>query len=331
MVQRDQVVGCLLGKCVADALGVPAEGRGVAAAAQWVEHLRASSVEEIAESFIGQYTDDSQLARELMISCVERGGFDPADYARRIADLFDQRRVYGAGAATKRAAERLLWGVAWDQAGEPAPAAGNGTAMRAAPVGLLHAGDADAMARVAHEQGVCTHLDPRCSAGAAAIAGAVSAAARGGALDTAAFCAEVADLAARFDEPLAADIRALPGMLDATTDEAGRQIARAGRRPEDEAAQPYHWEGISPFVVPSVLWSLYAFLREPEDYLAAVILAIEPGGDTDTTAAMTGAISGARLGVEAVPRELRALINDFDEWEEAELTELAEAFWELGR
>src|SRR5690606_8763623 len=249
--------------------------------------LRSRTIGQIAASFNGQYTDDSQLARELMISCVEQRGFDPAHYAGRIASLFREDRAQGAGFATEEAAMRLISGVPWNQAGEPPPAAGNGTAMRAAPIGLLFGDDPGAMARAAHEQGVCTHQDPRCAAGAAGAAARVALACRPGAIAPEGFCAEVASRAAAHDEGFASDIRGLPGLLALPQQEATARIASAGLRPEEADAQPYHWSGISPFVIPSVLWSLYAFLREPDDYLAAVILAIEPGGDTDTTAAMT--------------------------------------------
>ena len=64
------------------------------------------------------------------------------------------------------------------------------------------------------------------------------------------------------------------------------------------------WRGISAFVVPSVAWSLYAFLRTPDDYWATVCTAIAVGGDTDTMAAMAGAMAGARLGAGALPPAL---------------------------
>jgi ADP-ribosylglycohydrolase len=82
-------------------------------------------------------------------------------------------------------------------------------------------------------------------------------------------------------------------------------------------------EGFSPFVTTTVLWSLYAFLRSPDDYLEAVATAIAAGGDTDSTAAMTGAIAGARLGQEALPAALVARLEDRGEWRATELEGLA--------
>jgi poly(ADP-ribose) glycohydrolase ARH3 len=49
--------------------------------------------------------------------------------------------------------------------------------------------------------------------------------------------------------------------------------------------------------------AIYCFLRHPDSFEDAVVEAVSLGGDTDTIASMTGAISGARLGIEAVPGE----------------------------
>jgi hypothetical protein len=49
----------------------------------------------------GQYSDDSQLARELVLSIVDRGKFDAVDYAGRIAALFREDRIVGRGLVLK--------------------------------------------------------------------------------------------------------------------------------------------------------------------------------------------------------------------------------------
>ena len=114
--------------------------------------------------------DDTQLTRELVLSWVECGAFDPADYARRLAHLFAQGEVVGWGRATREAALRIAAGTPWAQAGTPAPRAGNGAAMRAAPVGLFWAGEPQALFATAETQARITHADPRARAGAVVIA-----------------------------------------------------------------------------------------------------------------------------------------------------------------
>jgi len=276
------------------------------------------------DDIFGQYTDDSQLARELMQSYVARRSFDPADYARRIADIFVEERIVGRGMATHHAAMRLLAGVAWHEAGTPPPSAGNGSAMRAAPIGLLFQ-DPEQLVQGAHDQGRITHRDPRSSAGAVAVAGAVFLAARMESIDTSTFVLQLAQWTAGFDRDFAASIARLVDWLELPLDEAVDQIARLGLAP----GQASDWDRISPFVVPSVIWSLYSFLRTPNDYWLAVGTAIRVGGDVDTTAAMTGAISGAHLGLAALPSHLSARVHDRGTWDYDELVALADRCFEL--
>ena len=62
-------------------------------------------------------------------------------------------------------------------------------------------------------------------------------------------------------------------------------------------------------------------------HVAPLCTAISPGGDIDTTAVMAGAISGAHLGLEAIPIELAHQVTDQEGY--AELVELAERCYEV--
>ena len=105
-------------------------------------------------------------------------------------------------------------------------------------------------------------------------------------------------------------LRRLPDWKALEPDTAVGHIASFGV----DAALTDGWEGISPFVTTSVLWSLYAFLRTPDDYWATICTAIRVGGDVDSTAAMAGAVSGARNGLRAVPLEFAKQITDQGTW-----------------
>jgi ADP-ribosylglycohydrolase len=267
----------------------------------------------------GQYTDDTQLAREFLQSYVEHGRFDPEDYARRIAAIFREGRIVGRGRATELAAMRLMDGEPWDQAGTPAPSAGNGSAMRAGPVGLVCFDDMDALRHTAHDQGRITHQDPRCSAGATAVAGAVAFALTGRPLDPHEHCEALSGLVAPFETVFTQALLDLRDWVELPEEEAVGPISRVGLDPGFGGG----WSNISPFVVGSVLWSLYAFLRTPGEYWKTICTAIAAGGDVDTTAAMAGAISGAYNGEEALPKRLVKCLNDQGTWTAPELRELA--------
>ncbi len=314
--------GCLLGQALGDALGFVVEARPPEVAREYVEdYLLAGRAGQLAhpEFSFGQYSDDTQLARELVLSFTEAGGWSPPAFASRLSELFAAGRDVGAGPGTRAAAARLLAGTHWTRSGTPAPYAGNGSAMRAAPFGLLYGEDTRSMAKATIEQSLVTHRDPRCSAGALAVAGAVSVAARGGVVRVEEFLGELSELTSPVDESVAGGIRGLQGWGHLPPAEAAMRLR--AERPDPACTD--EWQGISAFVTPSVVWSLYAFLRTPDDYWTTVCTAIGVGGDTDTMAAIAGAISGARLGPGALPAPLVEQLNDRGEWGRDSLIDLA--------
>ncbi len=325
---KDRFRGCLVGQCLGDALGMPVEGAARPECRAHVEaYVRPGRPPPHGRGPypFGQYTDDSQLARELLDSYVCCRRFDPVDYARRIAAIFAEGRIVGQGRATAQAARRLQQGAAWDEAGTPPPAAGNGSAMRAGPVGLMAFDDPDRLVQVATDQGRITHADPRCSAGAVTIAGAVALALRPGAVAAETFAGTLAAWAGRVEPTFAEALARLPEWVAMPEDEALPPIAVQGLDPAERHRYPD--DLITPFVVPSVLWSLRAFLATPDDYLATMATAIGCGGDVDTTAAMAGAVSGARVGYDALPQDLAARLTDRGTWGLEDLPALADEAW----
>ena len=320
--------GSLIGQCLGDALGFIVEGEPPEICRKYVEKtLKAGRIGEYGRTPFpfGQYSDDSQLARELLQSYAECGGFDPREYARRIAMIFVENRIVGRGRATEQAAWRLAAGVPWDEAGTPSPSAGNGSAMRAGPIGLLFFDDPEEMVRAAHNQGRITHRDPRCSAGAVAIAGAVAMAVRGGEIEAGRFLSQLAEWAALFEGSVVDALRQLVEWVPLPPEEVATLVSGIGHNPD----YPAEVCGISPFVTTSVLWSLYSFLRSPNDYRETVRTAIAVGGDVDTTAAMAGAISGAYLGLDAIPESWARRVTDRGSWGYDELVGLARRCHEL--
>ncbi len=317
------VTGSLLGQALGDALGFVVEAKPPDIARAYVtDCLLAGRAGEMSHSAwpFGQYSDDTQLARELLLSLVEGGGWRPEMFARRIASLFAEGRDVGAGSGTRGAAGRLLAGTPWHEAGTPAPYAGNGSAMRAVQLGLVSGTDTGKMVRAAVEQSRMTHADPRCAAGAVAVAGAASLAALPGAIVAPDFLETLADLARPLDGSVADAILGLSRWCHLPPADAARRLHAERLDPDFQD----EWHGISAFVVPSVVWSLYAFLHSPEDYWTTVCTAIAVGGDTDTMAAMAGGLSGARLGPEGLPGSLLARVNDRGEWGAGPLTDLAQ-------
>jgi poly(ADP-ribose) glycohydrolase ARH3 len=277
---REVFRGALLGTAVGDALGAPFEG--------WA-HVEATPLEIVGRSDEPlRWTDDTAMTIATAESLVACGGFDGADLAARFVAAYEREpwRGYGAGPPQVLAAIRA--GAAWDQPARElfggAGSFGNGGAMRAAPAGLLGYRDVHGAAHLARQCAAVTHTHELGLQGAALQAAAV----------------------AWLVGSQPPDWDAGPALVDglrriAPDEEFQRQLDQvvAVRDADSEHAAVHLGNGIAAIeAVPAALW---AFLRHPTSFADAVRAAIQMGGDTDTIAAMTGALSGAFLGAAAIP------------------------------
>jgi len=162
--RRSKYRGALLGGTVGDALGRPAEGLPRHAVRRRHGELRNFVAwRGWREGPLGTFTDDTQMTLCVADSLIAGGGaLDPVDLAARFVEWLPVGR--GKGKATTEAVLRLSAGVAWDAAGEPS--AGNGAAMRVAPIGLVHLSDLDFLRRDAALAAVITHAHPMAVASA---------------------------------------------------------------------------------------------------------------------------------------------------------------------
>ena len=255
----------------------------------------------IARADVLVYTDDTAMAIGLAESLVEHGSVEPHALGRTFHEHFRREpwRGYGPGppqlfAAVERDglayadAARALYG------GEGS--FGNGAAMRVAPVGLFfhRVSGLETNARASAE---VTHAHPVGADGAAVQAAAVAQAvgldpSLGVARDS--FCSGLTAVART------PEIRDRIALV--------RALVADGAPPE-RAADAI---GRSIAVHESMPFALYAFLANPDSFADCLRCAVLNGGDRDTLGAMACAISGARLGIDAVPAPWRAKIENRD-------------------
>lgn len=69
--------------------------------------------------------------------------------------------------------------------------------------------------------------------------------------------------------------------------------------------------GVSGFIVETVPAALYCWLRHRGDPRAVIEAAIRLGGDTDTVAAIAGALVGAEVGMRGWPTSWKARLVDW--------------------
>lgn len=79
----------------------------------------------------------------------------------------------------------------------------------------------------------------------------------------------------------------------------------------DFARQLCGEKGVSGYVLHTVPVAIHCWLSNSNDYRTAVMEIIRCGGDTDTTAAIVGAIIGSGVGREGIPQDW---LNGIKEW-----------------
>lgn len=268
--------GCLLGQIAGDSLGAPYEGWGaeqVAARCPPDGPRTLRDVEGARPTLAGQPTDDSELALALARTLVQVGGFD----ALRVRAAYEQWLASEPPWVGRTTRLGLT--------GQPdATSQANGALMRVSPLGIVaHAVAPEQAVAWARAEAALTHPHPVCADASAA------------------FVVAIAHAVAEGDGPQAAYQAAL-------------RWARREAHGDVLAALERAAHGAPVCDTPQAGWVLIALQNafhalvqgtSLEDALAATVLR---GGDTDTNAAIAGALLGAVHGRAALPDEWRSLV-----------------------
>lgn len=290
---HDRFRGALLGTAIGDALGAPFEGNPTVNAADLAAWIHADTPL--------RWTDDTHMTIGIAESLIACDGFNGQHMAGRFVANHDAQPWRGYGAGPPIVFDALRRGAAWD---EPAAALfdgqgsfGNGAAMRAAPVGLFSSHDPADAARLARQTARITHAHELAQDGAAVQACAV------------AWLATAAPTPHWLTAPgLMQELRAVT-CTDVFTAKLAAVERLVGNAPAYEAAAALGTGIAAAEAVPA---ALFAFVRHIDSFTDAVTQAVQLGGDTDTIAAMTGALAGAFHGVTAIPTPWRTRLEAYD-------------------
>lgn len=203
----------------------------------------------------------------------------------------------GAGKATLKACFKLWVGVSEKKSG--IFSAGNGAVMRAPVIGAYYANNAEKMIAVLKASTCMTHTDPKAYEGALVIAKA------------AALLVEHSPQQA----PVDLFFREVCPLLKGEELQKFLTIARFcldQNKSLDEFLECLHIgkKGVSGYVNHTVPAVVYAWLRFYGDYRKTIEALIHAGGDTDTSAAIAGALAGITAGKENIPDDwLKGVCN----------------------
>ncbi|MGH7078222.1 MAG: inositol monophosphatase family protein [Acetobacteraceae bacterium] len=266
--RADRAIGCLLGQVIGDSLG----GRVEFQTRDEIRSRHPAGVQDLADGgtwniLAGQPTDDSELALALARILVTERGYDDDAVAASYARWW-RSGPFDCGNTIRRALER---------ANADRTSQANGALMRASPIGIA-ARTPEEAADWAARDCLLTHPHPTCIAASAAFTAAISAGIAGATPHEMSRAARVAAARSPSGEPVSERLAE----------------AAAGRGPGDFTTQQ-GW-------VLTALQNAFRHLHSTRSPEQALIETVGEGGDSDTNAAIAGALLGAAFGRDAWPR-----------------------------
>jgi len=317
----DRAAGVLLGAAAGDALGVPYEFRA---------RLREDQVPQMLGGGLGNYepgefSDDTQM--QAAIAAVSATGADMRTeaaldavaqnflswLASGPADIGSQtRQVLSAAkrASATQAPARAMLAASREFTRTRSHSAGNGSLMRTGIVALSHLDDPTAMAQAATLVSELTHADPDCADACVLWCSGVRRAVLDGTFD---------------------GVREGLALLP-----ADRRQLWTQRLDEAEANPPHHFERSNGWVVSALQAAWSAIVHTPvpdldpargtfpaQHFQLAAEAAVRAGNDTDTVAAIAGALLGARWGCSAIPLAWQQAVHGWPGLQGHDLVSLA--------
>lgn len=289
--------GILLGTAVGDAIGLPTEGLSPERIKKW--YPKGWRHQLIGPwGMVSDDTDHTVFVTQSLIAHP-----DNADaFGRRLARSLRWWLVglpAGIGFGTLRAILKLWFGFSPKKSG--VFTAGNGPAMRIAPVGAMFAHQSEQLTHYVKTSTLLTHTDPKAWVGTLAIARLTAWIVRENLTERPALYDWLQLL--RDCGPDDTDWQQCMDHLEehASQDKEVAELARTMGLSRGITGYIYH-------TVPMVL---YAWYRHFGDYQATVTSVMSCGGDTDTTGAIAGALAGAVTGIEGIPESWLTNLHDW--------------------
>lgn len=205
----------------------------------------------------------------------------------------------------------------------------NGAAMRVAPAGLVNPGNIEAACQDALTTCLPSHATQIAISSACALAAGVAIALTPGA-DVFSVTQACLTGARRGEELAAQQGRVVPGPRLLARMELAISLALKAQTLEEALASIEAYVGNSVEAAESVPAAIGLFVYAAGDPLEAIVGGTNIGNDTDTIAAMAGALAGALRGFNALPTDLYATFKAANE-AEVSVENLARGLTEIAR
>lgn len=290
MTKAERFEGCIIGGAIGDAWGSGFENQ----------------LEEEKDTFYlfgkpkiklpnWRITDDTQLTLATIEAMIDDEEVKPESIANQLLKYYKQRKLRGLGASTLKALKELSFGGHWSQVGRRGEfAAGNGAAMRIAPIAFKESISNTQIRDIC----IITHHNDEAYVGARSVVIAIREILKGNwKRDTSLMELIVAQIP---------DTRIRDRLIKIKDMQDLEEIGQLGN------------DG---YVVNSVPLAIAAASRVREigieDMYATLI---DIGGDTDTNCSIAGQIAGTLIGKKEIPEKLIRKLKELVEFDWIEKT-----------
>ncbi len=285
MTKAERFEGCIIGGAIGDAFGSGYENE----VKEKEDTFYLFGKPEIKEPN-WQITDDTQLTLATIEAIIEDEKVNPETIANQFLKYYRQRKIRGIGASTLKSLKELSFGGHWSQVGRRGEyAAGNGAAMRIAPIAFKE----EITDYEIRDICIITHNNDEAYVGARSVIIAIR-------------------------EILNGNWKGETNLIDLIIDQIPdtRVRDRLIEIKDIKSLQEIGQIGNDGYVVNSVPLAIAAANTVGEIGIEEMYLQlIEIGGDTDTNCSIAGQIAGTLIGRKGMPEKLVNKLKELNEYE----------------
>jgi ADP-ribosylglycohydrolase len=290
MTKAERFEGCIIGGAIGDAFGSGYE----------------NEIKEQEDTFylfgepekkepIWQITDDTQLTLATIEAIIEDKKVNPETVASQFLKYYKQGKLRGIGASTLKSLKELSFGGHWSQVGRRGEyAAGNGAAMRIAPIAFKEEITNSEIRDIC----IITHNNDEAYVGARSVIIAIREILNGN---------------------WSGETNLIELIIDKIPDTRVRD--RLIEIKDIKSLQEIGQIGSDGYVVNSVPLAIAAANKVRAIGIEKMYLQlIEIGGDTDTNCSIAGQIAGTLIGRKGIPEKLIDKLKELSEFKWVEMT-----------
>lgn len=320
----NKINGSIFGSFLGDAIGFLFEGQKQSFIKDYIKHIESGEIKNYFRGYdnitngpihndnidkciwsnkFGQITDDSQLTMLVIENICENDGlFNIKNFGFQIMDLFDNKKIVGYGSTTKKFAENLSRGVNYNYCGVNSTS--NGSVMRSDIFGLLFFNKTDdELFKCVEKQSLLTHLNYQSLACSLCVSFTIKYIMNNKIIEDDMLLYYLYTKIRTINIDVANAILNMKNILNYNHNDAYKLVKKY---------ETIKWgnECLSSCSLTTLMWGLYSFLKNKNNFKNCLLSSLKVGGDVDTIGKIACSFSGCYLGIDKLPRSFLTYLHD---------------------